>query len=538
MSEEEKIYSQLSAYLDNELSDAERQAVERALTTDAELAREFQRLQTVRKMVGELPVAHADEGFVAGVMHRIERQNLTSSTAETQPPTTVRRFRWLASAAILLIAVGIGAVITVVLQAPTFSDRVAQTPPVEPIERMARRVDKDEAEGQPRLSKAIRAEDFYYPLDEAPQPVNAETLPEVTPDRRILAKGADRPDVEMAGKVDEEGPTAERVFFDSAQREESQDTIAETYAKASSPARGSGAGGEVATETQQRDELLAAAPGSQPFVADTSGWRELADARNEEIFTDDLPATQRQVEQILLNNRIVPLVFGAPTGTNRDRIRQQHLSRAANYTQLSPEAPNQVQFLAYVTPEQMTNIRNDLDQVRRRQNVVQTRRTPRRAKILGKAPCAEIPSGMPMPSGQTFGDAKDIAEVKQRAGAPVSQPGAQAYVAIEQTQTGLRLKGGLTAEQQTSEQRLGQVPQTAPPLVEGPSPTLQEAPQQAERQRGQFAGGMPVDQLQGANVQPLLITLNVLHDRATSAKTIPSMPPMTQPVPSQQPADR
>ncbi|HIJ65253.1 MAG TPA: hypothetical protein HPP77_04810, partial [Candidatus Hydrogenedentes bacterium] len=45
-------FTELSAYLDGELDDAQRSAVEARLASDAEYARELERLERIRTMLG------------------------------------------------------------------------------------------------------------------------------------------------------------------------------------------------------------------------------------------------------------------------------------------------------------------------------------------------------------------------------------------------------------------------------------------------------------------------------------------------------
>jgi len=104
MTKRSRTSEQLSAYLDGELSDAERAGLEQALAKDAELAKELARLQATRALVRSLPREEAPADFTRAVVARLERQSLTPAA-----PGGFRAARWLtaAVAAVVLLAAGV-----------------------------------------------------------------------------------------------------------------------------------------------------------------------------------------------------------------------------------------------------------------------------------------------------------------------------------------------------------------------------------------------------------------------------------------------
>ena len=233
---------------------------------------------------------------------------------------------------------------------------------------------------------------------------------------------------------------------------------------------------------------------------------ELAGATNAVIDTDDLHGAQREVEKVLVSNEISPLTVEQPPSSNVAQVRQQHMARASNFSQLVEAPPNQVQYLAYVTPEQKTDVLRALAGLQRRQAV------PQLASIVigEQSGPASSPSGR---SGeQLFGVAAgdEAVQTGQRVlteGIPTAEPTQQAakpYVAIEEGPRG-RLRVKQSAEraqpsgepvQQPAEQQVADAGQKPDGSVNG---TI-------------LIGGLALrgqqPQLAGANVEPLLITLN------------------------------
>ncbi|MCK4602229.1 MAG: zf-HC2 domain-containing protein, partial [Phycisphaerae bacterium] len=122
MTGHEKIREQLSAYLDGELSAAEMGRVEKAVAGDAELAAELDQLRAVRKLIRKLPRRQAPPELVSRVLGQAERMHLVGPAGAHARPPRLRWVRWAASAAIVLIALGTGVVITQTLMTPGFDE--------------------------------------------------------------------------------------------------------------------------------------------------------------------------------------------------------------------------------------------------------------------------------------------------------------------------------------------------------------------------------------------------------------------------------
>ncbi len=115
MDERSKILEQLSAYIDGELSDAEVERVDQALAADASLAAELESLRRTRDAVRHLPRKNAGPDFVANVLAQAERLRLVMPHGLESPERSFQWVRYLATAAVLLVAGGVGTVITAML---------------------------------------------------------------------------------------------------------------------------------------------------------------------------------------------------------------------------------------------------------------------------------------------------------------------------------------------------------------------------------------------------------------------------------------
>lgn len=104
----ETIRSQLSAFLDGQLSPDQADRVAEAVEADAQLQAELAELEQVRRLLRDLPRESAPENLAGSIMERVERDRLLR---EAEQPAQVRPVRWLrpaAVAAILLLGVGVG----------------------------------------------------------------------------------------------------------------------------------------------------------------------------------------------------------------------------------------------------------------------------------------------------------------------------------------------------------------------------------------------------------------------------------------------
>jgi len=517
MSDKDKTTEQLSAYLDGELSDADRRKLRRAMEADADLSKELRKLQAVRELLGKLPKEQAGDEFVAGVLGRAERRNLIGSSTAPQAPPRVRWVRWLASAAVLLIAAGIGVVVFVGLNQPTFPELVEQDRQEAP-DQLARRLDDvsrkaASARGGPasepalpgRLAKTGDAEPTHF--DKAP------------------ALRRDKPLAKTDGDVGyarglKEGAAAGEAVLAKAGR-----------------ATGGMTGPDERLAAAVRSDVERPAEGrtprkTGPAESSREEARRTADeapvvVRNEEvIFTDNLPQAQRDVERVLETNNIKPLVVQPPAATNAEQVRRQIRARVSNYAQLVESGPNQVQYFAYVTPEQLANVSKDLARVRLRQKVLQAIAEDRLRETAQAQPVRRDAAGTE--------DKKELQQLSagpsdryaQRARAPrgggATAPAAarRQWVAVEQARDGrlrLKLPKPPASRPGTSQPP---APMQAPVEAERRIPAGRQLEQREQVRAGQAAQRRPPDlasQRAVANVEPLLITLNYRAFRQAEA---------------------
>ncbi len=192
MNDEHNISEELSAYLDGELSEAEARRIEQALRDDPALARELEALRAARELVRSLPTAKAPEGFAATVMDKAERLQLVAPI----PPARRWRFHWasLATAAVILIAVGIGVVVTAKLTlTPSWPDNLARKggPQRRAIAPAAEDEAKDAKTSRTELAEANRDLRARQLTDAAGKPLDViEGGAEVSPG---LAASAEQP---------------------------------------------------------------------------------------------------------------------------------------------------------------------------------------------------------------------------------------------------------------------------------------------------------------------------------------------------------
>ncbi|NLW86312.1 MAG: hypothetical protein GXY38_05510 [Planctomycetes bacterium] len=129
----DKISQQLSAYLDGELSPSESAAVEAAMRAEPQLAEQLEQLRRVRDAVRALPRARASEDFADQVLAKAERLKLVDSASEgVEPP--LPWVRYLATAAVVLIAVSVGLIVSVMLWSTSYYDPMrfaAETAPAD-----------------------------------------------------------------------------------------------------------------------------------------------------------------------------------------------------------------------------------------------------------------------------------------------------------------------------------------------------------------------------------------------------------------------
>ncbi|MBN1491760.1 MAG: zf-HC2 domain-containing protein, partial [Phycisphaerae bacterium] len=102
---------QLSAYLDDELTDAERAEVEAALAQDEQARRTLEELRQTAGLLGSLPRGKAPVDLIESLAAQMERSELLNGAPA--PPMSLpsaggRLLRFLASAAVIVLAVSAG----------------------------------------------------------------------------------------------------------------------------------------------------------------------------------------------------------------------------------------------------------------------------------------------------------------------------------------------------------------------------------------------------------------------------------------------
>jgi len=149
-------------------------------------------------------------------------------------------------------------------------------------------------------------------------------------------------------------------------------------------------------------------------------------ARNVEIYTNDLPQTQLQVERALLSNQIEPVAARAEEG-----VREKEAVDASNFYQAKQSSPSQVQYVAFVTPQQEERLDKDLAGIRDGQVVSQSRLV--------------APSGDRGPTGRGYRESAEIDA--DQAGEELEAPD------VEPRRAGRRLPGQTPTTMQLAERQ-------------------------------------------------------------------------------------
>jgi len=376
MSEQEKISEQLSAYLDGELDRGQARRVERALKSDASMATELDRLRATRELLGRLRRERAPEDFVARVLAQAERRQLMGRGDSHVSGGALRWVRWAAAAAVLVIAFGIGGVIFVSLFTESFEDRIAgkggpgrqivydssnektdilsSQAPAKLRAGESKKLDREESHGK-----------FANALEERPDDVKSG---------EIAATLADK----TAGYVGKKAKALE------------DDTAPALRAK----------GGRLSKSAH-----------------DKRAPAELLPAKDLVIYTDDLPAAERDVVAVLTANSIKPTVVAdasyklatesAPADARGHRIRGR-----ANYFYQSPAKPaGEKTIVVFAEIERVGQLESQLSRVRERQTVSQV--------PLAKLPMPPVTRSAHVPASET--EARQLLEADDGA-EPAAKP--------------------------------------------------------------------------------------------------------------------
>ncbi len=111
------IAEQFSAYLDGELSEADAARLAELLRQRDDLAAELRALRATRDLVRGLPRERAPEDLLDRIMAQAERGRLVGGTQDEPQRRPFAWVRYVAVAAVLLVAVGVGTVVYMTIEA-------------------------------------------------------------------------------------------------------------------------------------------------------------------------------------------------------------------------------------------------------------------------------------------------------------------------------------------------------------------------------------------------------------------------------------
>jgi len=336
MNAREKTTQQLSAYLDGELSAPEAESLARAVEADEELRRELAELAAVRDLLRGLPAEHAPEDMAGRVLAEAERSQLVGPAEPETLPTALRWVRYLATAAVLLMAVTVGTIIAVTLWSPPRPDYETHLAHLrrrgEPAGAMkethrAGRGEEVPAAGAARYKRlggdAVAGTEIAAADANVTGTTGGRATPAVTNGDRLERYAKSRGGV-IAGK----GGTGP----------------------------GSGHGKEAAGEHLVKN------------VGNLKLALAQAAENNEIIFTDHMALTVRAVEKVLVANGIQPMVVKGAASLAQEVPAARARANVFRQSQLSAR---QVQYEAWVTPEQMPEVQKQIRGLRAEQRVSQ-----------------------------------------------------------------------------------------------------------------------------------------------------------------------
>ncbi len=311
MDDNDTIREQLSAYMDGELSEQEAQRVERATEADPALAEELASLRATRRVLHDLPRERAGEDFVRCVLERAERERLTQAGESERAGWWTGRVEKLAGVAAVLVAGALMIGLIVGLwNMQDFDDRMAS----------------------------------YDATQEEPSAAPDEALARRR-ERSVMAKGGDRSSAMDGGTL---APEFRDYLRDADTRTASAraqiDAALDRYLRR--------------VGQMDRDVRAAAAP---------------AEIYNVDIYTNDVTDTRRSVELALIANGITPLTMEDALPENQRQAATQSkaaLSRA-NFFHNTAATRDEVQYVAFVNPEQQRRLGEELGDIRKRQVVAQ-----------------------------------------------------------------------------------------------------------------------------------------------------------------------
>ena len=289
----ENIEAKLCAYIDGELDEAGRAEIEKHLASNPQHRKLLDELTTTHQLLVELPRAGAPPEILESMQSQLERSVLLSESGAEAASAALRVSRWpqySAAAAIVLLAVGLGAVVYFVLPDGSHQAQfsVAEPPPVASVDG------------------AVSDDDFFN--DELALTPAAPTVtgPPPTEAPETVAMKDSSPLVETAAKSADPGATAGTLSLEQQPARPSELRFAK------GGAGGNGAEGVVVNGSAELRGVDPFGQQSKVLAENTpplEGVASVASAADKNtmfmvVSTADATVTNSQVTSFLDSNRI------------------------------------------------------------------------------------------------------------------------------------------------------------------------------------------------------------------------------------------
>jgi hypothetical protein len=465
MKDADKTSQQLSAYLDGELPEGEAKKLAAAIEADPALAAELGELRALRRLVGDLPREQAGDEFVSAVLARAERMDLVGHAHVQAGQKGPQLLRWMASAAVVLIAVGVTTTIAIVMYSsartgpdvasegitsngqiargdvpsilakPHAEDAAAKDQPVEKKSPAAlagvREGAGEVSNGLVAGGRSSRAAELGDRLTEsanstegatiAPPAPAAARAPEMALGTALPTEGVSasrepaRNEPETGEKGDElalvpSAASGQALALVNGDADKALDALGMTFDDERAPASAPAAGVGVA------------APGRVSDVLPSGTVRET-------VYADNVDLARNRIEHTLLLNNVAPygLRDNTPVEDAAPEDLSSQLAAAPNYRAARETRPEQAEVFAYLNPSQMSAV---MDEVRSMQGL-----PPTVAAAWGAA-------GSGTHALATGGEGAQPPAAARNAGGPDSRRG---WVAVEEVNGQLQLRSDAPA---------------------------------------------------------------------------------------------
>ncbi len=494
MATNDDIREQLSAYLDGELPPAEAQQVDAALKSDAALSEELRQLRATRELLQALPRQSLGDEFAGRVMQAAAEKGVSGRSIRTGG----RGRRIFSVAAVVIVAMGVGLVVAIKMYPPTTGEGQPAATTTRDLGRVARGMeeldeDKSVLSDEAEAGRDDMKKDTYV--------YHGKKATDISAGRPIARKGGDvRPVTRKPIVIAKPSAPAKKAGYPGK--------LGVPAPTAPAPRRRIGKGappeyaGKKAAEMRDGEIVTLAALA-----------RNNADF-NEDIYTDNLPREQRNVERVIVGNGIKiastnqrMLLSNQVSNLNSNTFYNRKMNRAAVAEDV------EVEYLVYGEPEKLEKLRTQLQRQVAGRQVVPQLSEPRYQRILADT------------SGEKLRSDKPLAEAKteDEAGICKSEPmTTQPATKTPTEREGIsRRVGQLTLTDRRNEQLVRKLPVTRPaepgaaqsrpastrPTSQTAAQTSQSQPRgRAEVQR-ELAFQQPQASLQRRQAQAMLITL-------------------------------